>query len=64
MFVYRLYNKENVYLREVMSSSYVDAEKQLKPIIGDKIFTVEEDGHEVLCGIDFIKTRLDYGVDE
>ena len=58
---YRLYDKDNVYLRECHATNYDNARKKLKPSGTDRIFCVEEDNHEVECGMAWINDMLDNG---
>lgn len=57
--LYRLYDKDNVFLRETKALTYVESNKILKATQTDKIFAVEDDGHEVLCGSEWVKDLLD-----
>lgn len=56
---YRLYSADGIFLRECHTFSAGSAEKLLKAATGDTIFNVEDDGHEVKCGIDWIEDMLD-----
>lgn len=55
---YRKYT-DNKYINECMAKDYSSACKKLKVKEGDKVFLVEEDNHEVECGIGWIKELLD-----
>lgn len=63
MFQYRLYN-DGVFIKEVYSNSYDEAKNELSPQDEDKIFVVEDDNHEVECGLAWIKDLLDHGEHE
>lgn len=58
-YLYRLYDHKNNFLKETYASSYVEAKKIFNSTEGDKIFSIEEDGHEILCGVPWLKDFLD-----
>lgn len=57
-FLYRLYDENNVYLRCCETFGYEEAKILLKPNEFSKIFIVEEDNHEVECGLAWIEELL------
>lgn len=61
MYTYRLYDVENVFRKQIDANSYTEAKQLLKPQSNDKIFSVEEDGHEVECGMAWVRDLLDHG---
>lgn len=50
MTLYRMYNCGNIWVKDVEASIYEEAKLLLSPSEEDKIFCVEPDGHEILCG--------------
>lgn len=59
MYIYRLYNKDLEFVKECFASSYDEAKRLLSALPLDKVFAVEKDGHEIECGIAWIKDMLD-----
>lgn len=57
--MYRLYDKDNVYLRSIEAKTYDEAKDKLNPSTTDKIFCVDEDNHEIECGLAWVKDLLD-----
>ncbi len=58
MNTYRLYNKDGEYLKEIQTDTYKEAYRLLNAGETDKIFIVEQDGHEVLCGKEWVDDLL------
>jgi len=60
-YCYRLYSRDGVFKKQIEAEEYTEAKEKLAPEPSDGIFVVEDDGHEVKCGIDWINDVLDNG---